>query len=388
MTRNSEALTSVEENTHRQRRWGCTCGCLTFLVGLTLAALAFFYYALKPYPLVSADRWLNARTIGFGVLRLSSADAGMADVFSFVASRLEQRLSQELTENERRALRSAMAVARQSTDWIIYPPIYFTIERSPDTEKLACSGIAQFRHFFGYLLCRSTLQSLGLRPNSESPTKLTYVVGTKKETSSVSLVLAHRLLLATNAPQLIDELVAAPSVPRSGSPSEKFLTYYGELHAEKPEPGEDFGFVLVNENGAVAKATEGVLEALGQQQAWDRIRETLARHNVAFEDIQGARLSIDLVSADRMKCVASFSFDRSDALKRFSEAAKLLEGLSVPSQGQPQGPSVKIESRPGKNSQTIVVELTGLRSLLGTLVEKPSAQGSAPATRDSSTTRP
>ena len=39
---------TTHEATKRKRRWGCTCGCLIFLLVLFFGAVGMMYYALRP----------------------------------------------------------------------------------------------------------------------------------------------------------------------------------------------------------------------------------------------------------------------------------------------------------------------------------------------------
>lgn len=376
MPQKTDSLTSVEESTHRQRRWGCTCGCLTFLVAILLGALGFFYLALKPYPLPKPDRWLRGETIGFGVLRMSSTDSGISDLFGFLSSRLEEKWGRELKDNDRRALHSLVTLARQSTDWVIYPPVYFYLEQQKSGAALRFAGVGQFRHFFGYLLGRSLIQTFGLPVQSESPSLVVYRLGPREKSDAPLLGVSHFRLALTNDTALLEAVATTAEDSReASSPDERFMTYYGELHAEKPEPGEDFALVLINKDDALAHGLENFLKATQQIETWERIQETLAKHNVSFEDVQGLRLSIDIVSADRMKCVATFYVEQQAALKRMAEAAKLLEGLASSAPQKANRPvSTKIESRPGRNYVEVSIELVGLRTLIDTwLGDKPGA---------------
>ncbi|MGC8840362.1 MAG: hypothetical protein ACP5QZ_02765 [Candidatus Sumerlaeaceae bacterium] len=392
MPQKTDSITSVEESTHRQRRWGCTCGCLTFLLALVLAILGFFYVALKPYPLNKPDRWLGSETIGFGVLRLSSADSGISDLFSFVATRLEERWSRELKENERTAFHSFITLVRQTSDWVFYPPVYLYLEQPSGTTAVRFAGIAQFRHFFGYLVGRSLINSLGLPARTESPSLLVYDLGGQEKQKAVVAV-SHLRLMVANDNSLLQSMASAENTRSASTPSERFMTYYGELHADKPAPGEDLGLVLENKDNAIARELENVLKACGQSLAWERIQETMAKYNVAFEDVQGLRLSGDVISADRVKCVATFYVEQPPALKRFAEAAKLLEGLSTPSAQKSPAIFTKIETQAGRNYVSVTLELTGLRTLLGTWIQGgANATGASnlasTKTEESATTQP
>jgi len=374
MASNKETLTSVEENTHRQRRWGCTCGCLSFLLALTLTTLAFTYFALKPYPLASPARWLRPQTRGFGVLRLSTADTGFADLFSFLANQVEEKVGKTLNENERRALRSAMLLARQSPDWIFYPPIYVYIENEEKSSELKFVLIGQFRHFFGYLLCRSFIQSLEIRPTQENAYLSLYRFGAKKDKETIDLALAPQNLLVSNSEALIKFVAGQEDKTSPMSPSERFMTYYGELHTDRPEPGEDLAFILTNENNIISSFFETLFASLQQKQVWERIRETLAKHSVDPADFLALKVSCDLKSSDHVVCTSTFYFERPDALQRFADAAKLLEGLGVTPQAKQAGIAIKIESRKGRDSVTITVDVTGLRRIISEIDYSHSSQ--------------
>jgi hypothetical protein len=382
MPHKPETLTTVEENTHRQRRWGCTCGCLTTLTALIFGTLAFFYFALKPHPLAKADRWLNSDTVGFGVLRFSSADPGVADFFTFLAGRLEQRWGQELKENERRALHSALLIARQSPDWMVYPPVYFYLERTPQSSvHQSAVVIAQFRHFFGYLLCRSTLVSLGLIPEQGAAGELIFRLGAREGAKRAPVLnVTQQFLVFSSTGQLPAMVEATTSPLYSSTPGDRFLTLYGELNTDRPEPGEDLGLVIANEGDTLASFLKNLFDALGQQRAWDQIQEMLAGQGVTFSEISGVRLSVDLVTADRMKCVATVYVYQAAALRKLSEVAKLLEGYSTP-QGS-SGLSLRITARPGRNEVTVTLEMTGLRDVVSALISAAPSAGkpAAPST--------
>lgn len=392
MPQKPESLTSVEETTHRQRRWGCTCGCLAFLVALVVGSLAIAYFALRPYPLVRADRWLTGNTVGFGLARLSSVDAGTSDLVNYFAKRIQEKLGRDLQPREQQALHSAITLARQSTDWIIYPSTYVYLQRPTNNEtKPHFAVVGQFRHFFGYLLFRMGIQSLGLTPESQTPTDLTFHFGGKEKENGVVLVLTHTRFVVSN------DVATAESFSRSeraaGTPSERFMTYYGELNTDKPRPEEDFSFAVVNENNAVGAFLEHALMSWKQQQAWERIQDTLAKHNVTLADVQGVVVSLDIVSSDRSKCVVRFFVEQPAVLKRLSDASKVLEGLTVPGATSPSGLAVKIESRPARNYVEVSLDFSGLRNLISLWLEgsrgtsltppaptqSPSAPESAPS---------
>lgn len=381
MPHKSEQLTSVEETTHRQRRWGCTCGCLAFLVALIVGSLAIAYYALRPYPLVRPDRWLTSRTVGFGLARFSSADSGTSDLVNYFAKQIQEKLGRDLQPREQQALHSAITLARQSTDWIIYPTTYVFLERPADNEtKLRFAVVGQFRHFFGYLLFRMGVQSLGLRPESQTATELLFRFGGKERETATVLVLTHTRFVVSN------NIATAESFSRSeksaGTPSERFMTYYGELNTDKPRAEEDFLFALVNENNAVGAFLEHILTSWKQQQAWERIQDTFAKHNVAFADIQGIVVSLDIVSSDRLKCVAKFFVEQPAVLKRLSDASKVLEGLTLPGTTSASGLAAKIETRPARNYVEVSLDFSGLRNLIGLWLDAgrgPTGTSSPPA---------
>ncbi len=369
MARKDERLTSVEENTLHQRRWGCTCGCLAFIVAVIFGTLAVFYFALKPYPEIRPGRWIHAKTVGFGVLRLTTADAGLSDFFTFLSTELEQKWGQKLKDNERRALRSALVLARQSPDWMVRPSIYVFVEKdSPAQGEQSAVVITQFRHFFGYLLGRSLLLSLGLQPEAVSPTQLTFRFGKEEKSPGSWLVLTHQLLVWSSQEVRADVPDLTQSHSLGGAPSDTFMTYYGELNAEKPEPGEDLAFVLVNEGERLTRALGTTLETLGGREIRERVEQALAQHGVSLAEVNAVRLSADLTSADRVKARAWFYADQPATIKKLGDAAKILEGLSTPP-GSKSVAGVRVESRASRNSVALNVEAWGLRQVIQAMMD-------------------
>ncbi|MCX7624732.1 MAG: hypothetical protein N2Z21_00735 [Candidatus Sumerlaeaceae bacterium] len=379
MPQKPEPLTSVEETAHRQRRWGCTCGCLAFLVALIVGSLAIAYFALRPYPLVRPDRWLTSSTVGFGLCRFSSADSGTSDLINYFARRIQEKLGHDLQPRDQQALHSAITLARQSTDWIIYPSTFLYLERPRDQEtKPHFAVVAQFRHFFGYLLFRMAVQSLGLSPQSQTPTELVFRLGGNEKEAALILVLAHTKFVVS------DDAATAESFSRpekaKGTPSERFMTYYGELNTDKAKAEEDLCFALVNENNAIGSFLEYLLATWKQQKTWQRIQDALAKHNVAFSDIQGVVVSLDIVSSDRLKCVAQFFVEQPTVLKRLGEAAKLLEGLTPPSAASTSGFAAKIETHLARNYVQVTVDCSGLRNIINLWMEGDTATSSTALT--------
>jgi hypothetical protein len=81
-----------------------------------------------------------------------------------------------------------------------------------------------------------------------------------------------------------------------------------------------------------------------------------------------------LKSSDHVVCTSTFYFERPDALQRFADAAKLLEGLGVTPQAKQAGIAIKIESRKGRDSVTITVDVTGLRRIISEIDYSHSSQ--------------
>jgi len=225
MTSQEPTLSSVSENTLKQRRWGCTCGCVASLAALILGFLAFFYYALRPYPLLGAERWLQANTQALGVVRISSADAGMSELQQVWLKKVEEQLTRNLSENDAKAAHSAFVLARQMTDWVFYPPIYFYEYAEGETRKDLT--VVQLRHFFGWLLMRSLLQRYGFIPIQLTADLIEYRLPGFEETTGPVVGLSSNLLVVGTDQEVVRAAARAPARRTlTKSPGEKFLSYY------------------------------------------------------------------------------------------------------------------------------------------------------------------
>jgi hypothetical protein len=382
MAQKSDSLTSVEESTHRQRRWGCTCGCLTFLVALVVGSLAIIYFALKPFPLQKADRWLCSETTGFGIARFSSADSGMSDLLNFLARRIQMRWEADLAPRDRQALHSILTLARQSTDWVIYPPVYVYLERPQgrsSTPRFAV--VAQFRHFFGYLLYRMAMQTLGLTPVAETPYYVKYRLGASEGAESPVLVVSHVRSVLSNDATLAETVSRADAPRRSGTPSDRFMTYYGDLNTEQAKAGVDLTFTIVNENQALSRLLQDVLSMFQLQDVWETIQDTLTKHNMSLDDVQGAVVAVDVVSADRMTCALNLYADQAPVVRKLGEVGKLLEGLPAPSTRETSGVATHIRSQVGRNSVEFTLDISGMRNVIAAWIDRSGRDTKAPSSR-------
>ncbi|GIX45788.1 MAG: hypothetical protein KatS3mg130_2196 [Candidatus Sumerlaea sp.] len=374
-------LSSVSENTLKQRRWGCTCGCLASLAALVLGGLAFFYYALRPYPLSGAERWLQANTQALGVVRISSTDAGMSDLQQVWLKKVEEQVTRNLSEKDAKAAHSAFVLARQMTDWAFYPQIYFYEYGGGETRKNVT--VVQLRHFFGWLLMRSLLQRYGFTPIQLAGDLTELRIPGLEETTGPLVGLSSNLLVIGTDEETVRAAVRAPARrPMTDSPGEKFLSYFEDLRLSNPEAGEDAAFLFVNVDGRVRNLVERIEHWTAVAGLTQRFEQMLAAQRLTFEDILALRLSMDVMSSDRIQLTWFAYLPTPDQARRLADVLRMVsEQLSASAQGSKL--TVKAESRSAGPVCQFSMTISGLRTVLEQLFSQwlPKDSGSNEAKR-------
>lgn len=358
----------AHETTRKRRRWGCTCGCLVFLVGILAAIIAASYYALRPTPSQSRERWMSVSNDGFGILRLDPEDPGVGGIMRFFTQQLEKQGGAKLPEEQRKALSAGLSLLRQFSSYFVQSDVYLYFSYVPTAQAGEnWVGVVQLRRLLTYLAAKSLLDQ-ERRPKAEywGGAQLFRLQG-EGETTRALIALSREALVMSNDAQSLREALEQPQKPSPTAEQrmqrERLNEYIETFNLEKPETGEDLSAVLLNDRNQLEGYLDWVERSLGMQGLRERLERLFASQKAKLSDIQALRIGVDVASADKAKFQFGFACRQPEIARKLVPVMRevVTQALSATKNSMiKRDANVRLEG----SLVILTVEMSGLKVLL------------------------
>lgn len=369
---------SAHETTRKKRRWGCTCGCLVFILVLLLGFIGSIYYVLRSFPAVARDRWMKPSMDGFAVIRLNSDDPGISSMLNVNIQRFEKLEKPRLSEKDQKALSAMLAAMKQFIGGLMRPeiPLYFTYDRNTERENVL--GVLQFRNMMSYLMVKTLMNAAVKAPPELRDSTQLYIGKNEKGTSEIVVALSDRTFAYTNDPEMLERVLDEKQNSREGGQASAHLQeYMNYINFEQPPAGEDFAGVWINEPGRLETLLRRMESAAKNPGYTDELLKAMKAQKLSMSDVLAVRVSGDIQSADRAK-VELILHCRQDATKRLAEVLKRAVAELPQEAGEV---SLKMEVKSQGSMIIVTVEASGLKAWTGQLFrggsQKESPSGTA-----------
>lgn len=350
------------------------------MIGIVFGCFAVGYYLFRTAPAPPRERWMDASTDGFAVVRLNPEDTGIAGVLNTAFRSIERQQTSHASKDEKRVIEASMAFVRQFVTGFVHTeiPVVFSYDASAKREEWA--GVVQLRNRAAWILIKVLLNAAQAKPAERVGNTEAYAVRVDKSTSSgVVFALSGRNVLVSNSNNLLRRAIEAErSARQGGQPSSRLQPYLDDLGLDTPPQGEDIAGVFANEQNRLDELVRLLERKTGAEDLEATFRQLLEHQKLNPRDILALRISGDLMTADAAKGEFMLYCRQSDAAKK---AAKVVE--QILSQAFEQIPESRIQRKVGVKAQgaTVVVTL----ELSGFKPPKPKATG---AHKMESTTAP
>ncbi len=377
----------VHESTRKRRRWGCACGCAIFLIGLVFGAVGLSIYLFQKNRPAPAERWMTATTTALAVVRLDPGDSGLADMLR----QAENAAQQAATAAGNAAPASAVTPARiaafgRSAQFLLFPDVFLYLSRDAAAGRENVLGAAQLRYRVSWLLARVFLNAAsGRTPTRVGNAELFAIQAPGSDKPSAFFALTPSALLFSEREEPVRKAAAAVKDPPADEQgSEGLQRYTEEMNLRQPPEGEDLGILAANDTDRFGSALKWVEDRTGATGLRERLVRALAAQRVQLTDIQAARVSCDIASADRAKVTVSLHFQQADTAKKAADALRAALAALVSSGGE-GGLGRKVEVRAQGSAAVVTFEITGLKAWMrdtlttGGTSAAPATGGSAPA---------
>jgi hypothetical protein len=374
---------AVHESTRKRRRWGCTCGCLIFVVGLLFGGIGLGIYLFRGVRPVPMDRYLEPGTTGFVVLRVSTEDAGIADMLRYGATLAKQQQGTKPASAAEPAIPARLAEAvglARTFGVLIHPDVYFYLARDPAAARENFIGVVQLRYVGSWFLARIFLNTLsGRTPQRDGSMELFTTPAEGDSKPGGYFALTQQAVVFGNRE---DAVVRAAKTEKPAASNERgteaFQRYLDDLNLRAPEEGEDVAALVVADSDRFASLVKSAGQFLGSGAA-EQLERALKAKSMTLADIQALRLSANVESADRVKVTVAGYCNTGAEADKLSQA---LKAVLVRPQGaeETQGVAQKTEVRQQGSSALATVDLTGLKGWIKTVL-LPGAAAAPAASR-------
>lgn len=353
------------ETTRKRRRWGCTCGCVFFVVVLLLATLVGTYYTFRQNPPVARDAMMDSSVNGFGVVRLNPRDPGTGELLRFIFRRVEQNQKVGLPESDAKVVAGFLKVLRQFITTLVHSecPVYLAYD--PASRKEAMVSVLPLKNQLSRILLHQFLTKQVSPPVEVRDQVEIYAVHSPTEPTSETLVaLAPTSLLYGNDAAMLERSLEYRAEPnRDGEPSERLQQYLDELALDQPPEGEDGTIVLVSEEGRLTRLLESFEERLGVSGLVERLEGGLAAQRTSMADVLALKGTLDLLSVDKARGDITLYFRQSDVANRFASVIKQALGHVT---GERADGSIQLSAEVRTRGTALVIDwqLSGLKAWL------------------------
>lgn len=359
---------SAHEATRKRRRWGCTCGCLVFLVLIIFGVGYGFYRGLKTVPETSVDHWMEPSTNGILLVRANTGDEGVGAVVKANLKRLEEEQKKDLPENEQKALAASFTVVRHFLSGLFIHkdvPTYMAFDAAARNENYLT--VIQLKNLMSWLLLKLVFGASETAPAEMRDGAEIRKIEKEGSTSPTIVALTRRYILVGNDRARVDRALAASrskQPPAQANP--RFQQQVDDLDFDTPAEGEDITGLLTNDSGRLAVLLDRLGEKYGLAGLRQNVEQLLAAQKISLADINGVRQNVDILSENTARISLTFLCRTQDVAKKVNDVllallAKLRE--SDKSKAIQRG-DIKTQG----SAATLTIELTGLKPVLGNLI--------------------
>ena len=384
---------AVHENTRKRRRWGCTCGCLVFLIGILFGSVGLSIYIFQRNRPAAMDRWLTPTVSGFMDVRLNPADEGMNALFTQSLQALARQAAPPNTTGTLQSQPPAnIAQFSRIIGWLIQPDVFVYFQRGADGDREETLTVAQLRFVASYVLARVMLNAVTTSsPQREGDAEI-FTIGTSEGLSDakVRVGLTKQALFISNNPTLVSEAANAKADPYSDARgSEAFQRYAQEMNLQEPPDGEDVAALLANEFNRLTDFFGWLERNTHQPGLKDQIVSMLSKQGISPQDIQAVKISVNMMTGDHAKATLSFYCLQSEKARKLTDVLRAVVtqiNVSMAMEGE-GGVKIKSDVKQEASAAVLMLDFTGLRELLNDVLG-PDGAPPAEATRSPSSSPP
>jgi len=374
----------AHESTRKRRRWGCTCGCVMILIVAIIAGIVFFYLGLKSNKEFPRYAMMDAETDGFGVLRLSAEDEGVAEFTSFLFNRLKKAHAQEDSAGQGQAIGVLLKVSKNFLTQFLQPETMLYAQYNPATADESIVMSVPLKNRMSWLILRQYIEgNISEKPVTSHGTAQIYQLSTDITNGTGTLLSLdpNDIVISDNQAMLIKSLNYVNNSKHAATPSPRLQQFIDELALDEPPPGEDLAAAMVNEESRITNLIFVFEEFIGISGLSEQIAGALAAQRLTFADISGIKMTADLASADQLKGEFTLYCPNSDTAARL---AKVLESALPKITGKRDGSPFELKGTSAGRGVTVVVslEINGLQAWIEQLIpvaEEPAAVAPEPA---------
>ena len=354
---------SAQETTRKRRRWGCTCGCLVFFIALILGGFGLLFYIFRANPELPKEQWMTSATDGFGIVRISSDDQGMTDLVAYLMRLFEARQKPNVSEQDRKAVTAAMTLFRQFTDNFVQRDLYVYFAFNPGTQREDVLVVGQFRYLASWLLLKMILTKTGIVPVQADKEVQLFPRPGAEHGPDPAFGVTRKFFVAGNDPDAIRAAVVPSVSPeKQGKAPDRLTDYLSDLSMETPEAGEDVAAVFLNTEGRPDAWLPWLDTQTGMSGTLERVRQILAERKLTTADIVAAKVSGDVVSADKIKLTFSFYCRKPDTAKKLLDVLKVAVLPQITKTAENAKITRRADAKLENNTAVLLVEISGIKA--------------------------
>ncbi|PKO19760.1 hypothetical protein CVU37_01835 [candidate division BRC1 bacterium HGW-BRC1-1] len=361
---------AVHENTRKRRRWGCTCGCLVFLIGIIFGSVGLSVYIFQRHRPAAMDRWLTPTVSGFMDLRLNPADAGMNALFTHSIQALARRAESASTTGTVQTQPAAnIAQFSRILGWLIHPDVFVFFQRGADGDREETLTVAQLRFVASWVLARVMLNAVQTSTSEREGDAEIFTIGPGEgpSASQVRIGLTKKAIFISNNISLVREAVNAKADPYADARgSEAFQRYTQEMNLQEPPDGEDASILLANEFNRLTDFFAWLEKNTHQPGLKDQIIGLLSKQGISPQDIQAVKISANMLTGDHAKASLSFYCLQSEKARKLTDVLRAVVtqvNASMAMEGD-DGIKLKSDVKQEASAAVLMLDLTGLSGLL------------------------
>lgn len=389
---------AVHESTRKRRRWGCTCGCLVFVIGLLFGTVGLSVYLFQRNRPAPMDRWMTPSTSAFVDVRLNTADPGMGELFRHTLTSLAE-VGADRTASSPEAAQARVARVAQfgkALTWLLQPDVFVYMQRNAQGDGEDVLAVAQLRYVASWVMARVMLNAMtGGVAERDGATEVFQLRGDNRQPVA-HFALTRQALMLSNSGLLVREAgKVAKDPPADTRGSEALQRYIDELSLLQPPDGEDVAALLANEFNRLGDFLDWLEDQSGAPGLKGRIVDALGQAKITLGDVQAVKVSTNVLTADRAKVSISFYCLQSDTARRLTEVLRAVVTqitLADAADGGQAGVSVKSDVKQQGSAAVLMLELGGLKGWLGaTIGVRPSTaslESTTTPSPDDATTAP
>ena len=373
---------AVHENTRKRRRWGCTCGCLVFLIGILFASVGLSIYIFQRNRPAAMDRSLTPTVSGFMDLRLNPADEGMNALFTQSLQALARQAASTTTTGTLQTQPPAnIAQFSRIIGWLIQPDVFVYFQRGADGDREETLTVAQLRFVASWVLARVMLNAVTTSAPERDGDAEIFTIGAAEgpSASKVHVGLTKQTLFISNNAALVREAANAKADPYSDARgSEAFQRYTQELNLQEPPDGEDASVLLANEFNRLTDFFGWLERNTHQPGLKDQIIAMLSKQGITPQDIQAVKISVNMLTGDHAKATLSFYCLQSEKARKLTDVLRAVVtqiNVTMAMEGE-GGVKLKSDVKQEASAAVLLLDFTGLRGLLNDVL---GPDGTAPA---------